>query len=126
MLPTTSFNREQHWTGKNVVSPWLLMLPSAEPGIGGDFRVFVLRTNVMEEGLFTTFYGQSEQNLTKQEEDKNGDLLDHFDFHGDDYSVSNLVTQVFPLALQGSLQACQTVFSDKPFKQNLSLYGALS
>lgn len=102
------------------------MLPSAEPGIGGDFWVFVLRANVMEEGLFTTFCGQSGQNLMKQEEDKNGDCLDHFDFHGDDYSVSNPVMQVFPLALQGSLQACQTVFSDKPFKQNLSFYGTLS
>lgn len=43
----------------------------------------------------------------KQELDRIYGFLDHFDFHGDDYSVSNQVTQVFSLALQGSLQAHQ-------------------
>lgn len=46
---------------KNDAFPWLLMLPSAEPGGVGDSWVSVWRTSVMEGGFFTISCGQSKQ-----------------------------------------------------------------
>lgn len=58
----------------------------------------------------------------KQEEDRNYGCLDRFDFHGDDYSVSNRVTQVFSLALQGSLQAHRADVFRQAFKNKIYLF----
>lgn len=58
----------------------------------------------------------------KQEEGRNYGCLDRFDFYGDNYSVSNQVTQVFSLALKGSLQAHQGDILRQAFKNKMYLF----
>lgn len=50
---------------KKVSLPGSYVLPSAECGNGGGSSVFILRTNVIQEGLLTTFWEQSDQKLNE-------------------------------------------------------------
>lgn len=52
----------------------------------------------------------------KQEKDRNYGYLDHFHFHGSDYSISN---QVFSLAFQDSLWAHQADVFRQAFKNKI-------